>query len=90
MSGAVSNANSLRTLKALFDDGVLDAEEFQAEKRKILRADVPPTPMGATDAPGPAMVAGVEACMQKMGAMADALTKLIEQPGSVIVTNRNT
>ena len=91
---AASHASSLRTLKALFDEGVLDDHEFRAEKAKLLRADVAPTPLGTTDvpapttnpttdAPTPAMVAGVEACMLKMSAMADALTNFISAQPTV-------
>ena len=81
MSNAAFNANSLRTLKALFDEGVLDADEFQSEKRKLLRAAAStPTGPGTTDAPERAMVAGFEACMTKMGAMADALAQFLSTP----------
>ena len=77
MSGAIGNASSLRTPKALLDEGVLDEDEFRAEKAKLLRSDVSPMPMGTTGEPVPAMVAGVEAAMVKLSSMADAMTQLM-------------
>ena len=77
MSGAAGNASSLRTLKSLLDEGVLDEDEFRAEKAKLLRSDVSPMPMGTTGEPVPAMVAGVEAAMVKLSSMADAMTQFM-------------
>ena len=87
MSYAACDPNSLRTLKALLDEGVLSPDEFQDEKRKLLRRpDNSPLPMGtiATEKPATttatATVAGVEAAMVKISEMADAMTKFLTGP----------
>jgi len=77
MSGAARHAGSLRTLKALLDEGVLDEDEYRAEKTKLLRTDISPTPTSTTDAPVLSVMAGVEAAMLKLSSMADAMTKVM-------------
>ena len=43
MSAVAANPNLLVNLKALLDDGLLTAEEFQQQKRKLLKSDAPAT-----------------------------------------------
>jgi len=43
MYAVAANPNLLVNLKALLDDGLLTAEEFQQQKRKLLKSDAPAT-----------------------------------------------